>query len=397
MNRLRKIAVLVILGLVFSGGVLRAEDAGEEEGLIKFLKSIRASFFIDTSYLYNFNNPQSGDNQLRVFDIDHNDFNVHLFELALEKTPTMEGGFANLIGGRVDLDFGEDADIFAAAGLGDTDDEFDLQQAFIHFLIPVENGIGVIFGKFVTLHGAEVIESKDNYNFSRSFLFGFAIPFTHTGARVHYPFSENADFYVGLNNGWDNVDDNNDGKTIETRLGFNFGVFSLGIAGIFGPEQDNRDGNWRELIDIVAILTPVERLTLVANLDFAWEQDVHFADFDGPDITKDVNWWGVAGYVVYDFTETVRLAIRGEFFRDDDGVRAAPATVLGVGQAIDLWEITPTLELRPFAKYKPLDNLVVRVEYRHDDADEDVFENDDGEFEDTQDTIAVEFMYYFSL
>ncbi len=42
-------------------------------------------------------------------------------------------------------------------------------------------------GKFVTPIGAEVIESQDNWNYTRSTLFGYAIPFYHTGLRATVP------------------------------------------------------------------------------------------------------------------------------------------------------------------------------------------------------------------
>ena len=40
------------------------------------------------------------------------------------------------------------------------------------------------FGKFVTSAGAEVIEAKDNWNYSRSLLFVNAIPYLHR--RAHF-------------------------------------------------------------------------------------------------------------------------------------------------------------------------------------------------------------------
>ena len=358
----------------------------ESQAFFDFIKSIKPSFYLDTAYEYNFNNPRNGINNLRVFDVDHNEFNLHLFQLAFKKTPTTEGGLADLIGFGVKLAFGEDADIFAASGLGDPDDEFDLQEAYIHVLAPVGNGIDIYAGKYVTLAGAEVIESKDNFNFSRSFLFGFAIPFTHTGVRVHYPAGP-LDFILGVNNGWDVVDDPNDGKTIESRIGVALGMFSLGVVGYFGPEQEGVDGDWRELIDIVASLTPIEGLTLLANLDFAWEQGVTNADLGLDD--EGVFWWGIAGYVVYDFNEVFRLAVRGEYFDDSDGFRT--------GTEQQLFEITPTLSIKPFCNKGKLDNLVLRFEYRFDHSNEDVFENDNSEFEDTQQTVATELLYYFSL
>ena len=42
-------------------------------------------------------------------------------------------------------------------------------------------------GKFVTPIGAEVIESQDNWNYTRSILFGYAIPFYHVGVRATCP------------------------------------------------------------------------------------------------------------------------------------------------------------------------------------------------------------------
>lgn len=365
-----------------------AEEKKDEGGqaFLDFIKSIKPSFYVDTAYQYNFNNPRSGLNQLRVFDVEHNEFDLHLFQLAFKKTPITEGGLADLIGFGVKLSFGEDADIFAASGLGDPDDEFDLQEAYIHVLAPVGNGLDIYAGKYVTLAGAEVIESKDNFNFSRSFLFGFAIPFTHTGVKVHYPAGP-LDFILGVNNGWDNVDDNNDGKTIESRIGLNLGIFSLGVVGYFGPEQEGVDGDWRELIDVVATLTPLENLILQVNLDFAWEQGVTNADLALDE--EGVFWWGIAGYVVYDINDVFRLALRGEYFDDSDGFRT--------GTDQQLFEITPTLSIKPFCNKGRLDNLVLRFEYRFDYSDEDSFEDDDGNFEDTQHTIATELIYYFSL
>ncbi len=368
--------------------LMTTEGKKDEEGqaFLDFIKSIKPSFYVDTSYGYNFNNPRSGDNSLRIFDTDHNDFNIHLFQLAFKKTPTTEGGIADLIGFGVKLDFGEDADVIGASGLGDPDDEFDLQEAYIHVLAPVGNGLDIYAGKYVTLAGSEVIESKDNFNFSRSFLFGFAIPFTHTGVRLHYPVGA-LDFILGVNNGWDNVDDNNDGKTIESRVGLTLGMLSLGVVGYFGPEQDGVDSDWRELIDVVATLTPIENLILQVNLDFAWEQGVTNADLGLDD--EGVFWWGIAGYVVYDINDVFRLALRGEYFDDSDGFRT--------GTEQQLFELTPTLSIKPFCNKGMLDNLLVRFEYRFDHSDEDSFEDDDGNFEDTQHTIATELIYYFSL
>ena len=65
-----------------------------------------------------------------------------------------------------------------------------LKEAYVSYLAPVGKGLQVDFGKFVTPMGAEVIESKDNWNYSRSILFGYAIPFYHFGVRAKYAFND---------------------------------------------------------------------------------------------------------------------------------------------------------------------------------------------------------------
>ena len=46
-------------------------------------------------------------------------------------------------------------------------------------------------GKYATHMGYEVIGGYDGYNdnFSRGFIFGYGIPFTHTGLKATYAFN----------------------------------------------------------------------------------------------------------------------------------------------------------------------------------------------------------------
>ena len=374
---------------------VKEEEKGAVSDLTNFLKSIKPGLFIDFAYVENFNNPQSQNNQMQVFNTRANSFWFDLAQLYLERTPTTEGSWANLVGFRIKLDFGEDPNVFQE-GLGANG--FDLQEAYLHVLAPVGKGLDIYIGKFVTLAGAEVIESKDDFNYSRSILFGYAIPFTHTGLRFHYA-TDPFDFTVGVNNGWDDASDNNNGKTFETRLGIAHGIFSLGVVGIFGPEQPNESGNWRELIDVVASITPIKNLILETNLDFGWEQGVTNSDINLQD--RNVSWQGVAGYIVYDLCDMVRFALRGEYFNDPEGARTTPGTSVPTGTAVAIpggkqfWEITPTLQIKPLYKYKPFDNFIVRLEYRHDQSNTAVFQESNGDLRKGQDTAAAEFMYYW--
>ena len=77
------------------------------------------------------------------------------------------------------------------------------------------------FGKFVTSAGAEVIEAKDNWNYSRSLLFRGRFPTGTSALRTSMPVSKTETIGVQVVNGWNNVTKNNGGVTIgvDQRLG----------------------------------------------------------------------------------------------------------------------------------------------------------------------------------
>src|SRR3989304_1277201 len=126
--------------------------------------------------------------------------------------------------------------------------ENDLTEAYIDYLAPLGRGLKFRFGKFATYHGAEVIEAKDNPNYSRSFLFNYAIPFTHTGLMISYPVSDALTGNVHIVNGWDNTDDNKKGKTFGLSLGYiPMEQFSMNFNLMYGPEKDDNNSDNRFL------------------------------------------------------------------------------------------------------------------------------------------------------
>ena len=351
------------------------------------LHGVEMSGFVDTTYTYNFDEPRNGLNTLRVFDTRSNSFMLNNAELVVQKPVSAESP----VGFRTDLDFGTDAEVLGTLtptpGLGIGTDELDVQQAFVEYLAPIGNGLDVKVGKFVTLHGAEVIESRDNWNISRSLLFGFAIPFTHTGIRASYPWTEGFSTVVGVNNGWDVVDDNNKAKTME----FGFSAVplegtSLGATYMVGAEQNFNNGNQRHLFDLVAGWQPIEPLQLKLNYDYGLEDD-------GTAFANNAVWQGLAGYARYAITDRWAVALRSEFFHDQDGVRTGFNTtglngIVG-SNGLKMYETTLTSE------YQVNKHLTARLEYRHDNAPERIFRSDSIGQRSYQDTIGMEFIAPF--
>ena len=210
-------------------------------------KALGFSLYFQGGYVYNTRNPSSQENDLRTFDHEANSFMLDLAQIRFQKDADVGG-----LGYNFKFSFGETAKFIHSAGLGPqtlspqtspgvTDTTpFDLTQAYLTYNAPLGKGLQFSFGKFVAPETAEVIEAIDNFNYSRSFLFNYAVPFTLTGVRTYYAFSDafNGAFY--LVNAWDRTTDNNTGKTV----GLSFGVtpvqpFNMAFNFLYGPERDS--------------------------------------------------------------------------------------------------------------------------------------------------------------
>jgi len=328
------------------------------------------SIYFQGGYTFNFETPDSGINRQRIFDQKANSFLIDLAQIQFTKDPPVGG-----LGFKLKVSAGETAKYIHSAGLGNPDDEFDLTEAYVDYVAPLGSGLKLRFGKFVTYHSAEVIEAKDNFNYSRSFLFNFAVPFTHTGFMAAYKFSETFTANLYLVNGWDVTTDNNNGKSLgasfvltpvePVQLTFNF---------MYGPEQANNSSHNRFLFDWIGAFKVTKQLTLMANADYAHE------DSDPLNGGRNSEWYGAAVYAKYDFTDSISGSIRAEYFNDKDGVRT--------GIAQELREITLT------ADFKIAKNLLVRPEYRHDWSNKNGFDSEHNTLDQkNQDTIALGVMY----
>jgi nitrogen regulatory protein PII len=97
---------------------------------------------------------------------------------------------------------------------------FDVQEAYASYQIPIGSGLTLKAGKFVTLLNYEVIEAPNNLNFSRSFLFTFSAPLTHVGALLTYQPLSWLSVTFGTVVGWDDAKDNNSTMSYTGQFAF---------------------------------------------------------------------------------------------------------------------------------------------------------------------------------
>ncbi|HZF26657.1 MAG TPA: outer membrane beta-barrel protein [Steroidobacteraceae bacterium] len=310
----------------------------------------------------------------RVFDTEPNSFNLHQAALIAAYQP--KDGFGAL----VNLTAGRDARVIKSFDTSTND--FDVTQAFVQY---AHGSMTIIAGKYVTLAGAEVINSTSDLNYSRSILFGYAIPFAHTGVRATFALSDAFSLIVGVNNGWDQLKDANKQKTAELAVAFiPSKAFSLFVQGYSGTEQvggftDTVNGK-RDLIDLVATFNATDQLSFILNYDYATQE--HATSLvDGTTIKAE--WSGAAAYVNFRMNDQWRVSLRGEYFDDQDGYRTG---------VIQKWkEATLTLA------YLPTKSMEIRTEVRGDRSDVESFVDSlvTGSTKDNQYSLGLEGIFKF--
>ena len=132
---------------------------------------------------------------------------------------------------------------------------------------------------------------------------------------------------------------------------------SIGIVGFWGPEEvGNNKANrygvegllWRKL----------GQAAVWVQADYGTEQ----ANAALPEPARDATWWALGGWVTYDFSSSLGLALRGDYVNDENGARSTFNGLVGfpanTGQKFG--GATATLNVRAWP------NALVRPEVRYD-------------------------------
>ena len=236
------------------------------------------SGLVDGYYNLNFNHPADKTNQLRNFDVRANQFSLNMAKLTLEHT-------ADPVGFRVDFGFGRAFDI-VHSGEKDLGAMRNIEQAYVSLKPPKGKGFQLDAGKFVTGAGAEVIETHSNWNYSRSLLFSWAIPYYHMGVRTSMPLGKHFTGGFHVVNGWNNVEDNNSGKTFGFMGTFNSSKVTWTNNYMVGPEKSGTNEGYRHLYDTTMLFTPNSKLNAYVNFDYGVDKNI---------VSGSQRWVGIAG------------------------------------------------------------------------------------------------------
>jgi len=330
---------LLVLCLEFTSRLVMAADSTSTAA-----PPITWNAFIDAYYSRNFNDPSSRTNQLRNFDINENQIALSLADLTIQKQ-------AQPVGFKVELGFGPTSDLVNVASTFGTASPTlaNVMQAYGTVIVPIGAGLTVDAGKFVTHMGNEVIVSQGNWNYSRSYLFAYAIPYYHTGVRLTYPVMSNLTAALHIVNGWNSVIDNN--KFLSLGATLNYAVTpttDIVFNGMWGHENLTvAETGARDVYDFIVTQQLSDAFTLAANADYGQAGTIGGLAL----------WKGIALYGRYALSSKSALALRGEVYYDPSF--GGYTTGAGFAKAT-FQEYTLTYE------YHPYDPLLIRIEGRDD-------------------------------
>jgi hypothetical protein len=369
-------------------------------GIKSVLGGVNLTGLVDVYYGYNANHPVQSIKGTNVgtytepFTFRDNRFGLNLIELQLDKPVDK----TNPLGFRVALGFGDTMNAINGVSGTNTDGTNSstqyLKEGYFSYFAPLGKGLQIDFGKFVTPAGVEVIESNQNWNYTRGLLFYEALPYYHFGGRAKYTFNDKWSITGFATNGWNNVVSTNSGKTGGFSLAWNATKkVTLTETYLTGPRDfgSGDNGSWNNLSDTVLAYNPTAKLSFQAEFDYDHQGiDSVLQKALGTTATG-MDYTGVAGFVKYALTPKVAVAGRYEYLNDHDGLAFFAAGAPFYFAHNHPQEFTATLE-RTFAGH-----LVSRLEYRHDDSNKNIFVSGGGKgspsFVGNQDTVDVGMMF----
>jgi hypothetical protein len=212
------------------------------------------------------------------------------------------------------------------------------------------NGLQIDVGKFYTWAGAELTETHLNWNYSRGLLYNNG-PFFHFGIRGTKPIGKNFTAGIALVNGWNNVADQNSGKTLGFTGIYTKGKVTWAQTYYTGPEKFKTNKGFRHFYDTALTVNTSDKNSFFINFDYGLDRGIQ---------TKGNKFVALSFADRFAISKKVAVAGRYEWYNDVNGF------ITGTAQKLQSFTAT--------GEYKFIDGLLTRLEYRRDFSDKPIFD-----------------------
>lgn len=322
--------------------------------------NIRVGGALGAGITYNPASPTDRSNGPVIFNDRSNEAQFNRFRLFVQKDVDLSGKTWD-IGGRFDFIVGADARYASALGLDDkftSKNRFNkvaLPQFYAQIFAPYGNGISAQVGRFFTLIGS----ATPFYSFSYT---AFSEPSTHTGVLLSTPVNDrlsvSAGAVLGTVDTLDNFDRHPGTWNFLGSATWAKETTSATVSVITGDDNSDLSGLGTQASNRT-------HASVVLNQDFGQKWHYKFQHDYGYQAVgfnqTAAHWYGIEQDVIYDVTRHVSAGLRGEWFRDQNGLKimsdGLPATYYGITAGL-FWKPLKWITLRPELRYDISSNPV---------------------------------------
>ena len=283
---------------------LRAQAASTDSS-----RSITIGAFVDAAYAFDVNRPVPRDRAFTTQPARHNEFNVNLaFVEATVARGRVRARLALQAGTSVQANYA--AEPRQGAVSGDALSRM-LQEAYAGYqLTPT---LWIDAGVFYSHIGMETWVSRDNPTYTRSFVADFS-PYYSTGVRATWQLSPAVTARVDVVNGWQNISENNDDKSLGLRV--DVAANSTTTLSWYGYAGNEPEGRLRLFNGVGVLSRWSNRAELLAEFDVGRQQD-HDSLTAAP---QSPGWYGATLIGRYWVRPSLAVVARAERFADGDQI-----------------------------------------------------------------------------
>jgi hypothetical protein len=303
--------------------------------------------YIDAYYAYDFNKPAGGNRPYAVSMARHNEMIINLAFVDVKYSSSrLRARFVPGFGTYINANYANEPGALK-----------NIVEASAGIKLFKTKSIWFDFGVFGSPYTNESAISKDHLAYTRSFAPEY-VPYYLSGAKISAALTDKLNAYVYLINGWQQMQDANESKSLGTQLEYRpNNNWLLNWNTYIGKENTAADPTFstRYFTDFFFIYSRGK-----------WSATgCTYLGLQKRDVNSDAYWWQANLVARYAFTNKISATVRAEYFEDSNEVLVNPLTgVPGFNS------YSGSLGLNA----KPAENMLLRLEWRTFYSAKDVFE-----------------------
>ena len=314
------------------------------------INPITISAYVEAYYSYDFNKPSNNQRPAFFYNFNrHNEFNLNLgFIKAAYAKERVRANISLGAGTYMNANYAAEPGVLK-----------NIFEANAGYKLSRKNNLWFDIGILPSHIGFESAIGKDNWTLTRS-LVAENTPYFESGAKLSYATNdEKWQFAALVLNGWQRITrvEGNSLMSWGTQIVFKpSSNVMLNYSTFIGTDKPDSARLWRYHNNIYGVFQISEKVGLTASMDYGLEQKISNSN--------EMNrWFTPVAILRFILNENWAIAVRGEYFEDENGVIITTGTQHGfktIGGSVNV-------------DYLPISNIALRLELRHLNSKDAIF------------------------